>query len=361
MAKKISTATYAQAEAPTTGSRKRLFVGLILGTSLAVFLLLFLLWYIPYLGLRTIHPLAPAVAGGVFLALALPLAWGCVSLVLNILLGRSILFSRRLRGLTIKLFLPLMTLFGRFLGIPKEHVRNSFIKVNNELVLSEHHRYRPDQILLLMPHCLQWSKCDMRLTYDINNCKRCGKCPIKGLLGLSEVYGVHLAIATGGTIARRIVVQTRPRMIIAVACERDLSSGIQDTYPLPAYGVLNQRPHGPCLDTTVSLADIEAALARFIQPDLLPELDEHGSALALHEKALRAARKAAREAGAGSGSCAACDGACTAAEGDGAAVPGDGPALGLVPDADAMPVASAAADEAPSAPSAARRGVHADD
>ncbi len=64
--------------------------------------------------------------------------------------------------------------------------------------------------------------------------------------------------------------QNRPRMIIAIACERDLASGIQDTYPLPVYGVLNDRPNGPCLDTQVSLIDVENALRRFIKEEKLP-------------------------------------------------------------------------------------------
>ena len=253
-------------------TRKRLFVGLISGTSLLVCLILILLWVVPYVGFQRIHPWAPAVMAGVFsLAVGL-VAWAWLALVLNILLKRPVLFSARLRGLTIKIFLPLMTLFARFLGISKESVRNSFIKVNNELVRSESRKYRPRDILLLMPHCLQNSRCDMRLTYDINNCKRCGKCVIKGLLELSERYGVHLAIATGGTIARRIVVQIRPKLIIAVACERDLASGIQDTHPIPVFGVLNERPHGPCLDTNVCIEHMEQALHVFLEP--LPQPDQ---------------------------------------------------------------------------------------
>ena len=121
-----------------------------------------------------------------------------------------------------------------------------------------------------MPHCLQNSRCAKRLTYNINNCARCGLCPITGLLSLADHYGVHLAIATGGTIARRIVVQKRPKIILAVACERDLASGIQDTYPLPVYGVLNERPNGPCLDTLVPLERLERAIIRFMDPDCLP-------------------------------------------------------------------------------------------
>ena len=234
-------------------ARKRLFVGLILGTCLLVCAMLVLLWWVPYVGLAAIHPLAPWGWGLIVAVLVLLVCWSGAGLLLNLVLKRSFPFARRFRGVTIKLYLPLITLLGRLFGIPKEDIRHSFVKVNNELVLSEAGVYRPEEILLLMPHCLQNSRCDMRLTYDIFNCKRCGKCPINDLLGLHEKYGVHLAIATGGTIARRIVVQKRPRLIVAVACDRDLSSGIQDTYPLPVFGVLNERPNGPCLDTRVSM------------------------------------------------------------------------------------------------------------
>ncbi len=249
-------------------ARKRLFIGLITGTSLLISLILVLLWVVPFIGLSRIHPAAPWLLGIVVTGLVLLVAWSSVALIMNILLGKKIFFSRKMRGLTIKLFLPLMTMLGRFLGIPKAKIRASFIKVNNELVLGEQKHYPPETMLMLMPHCLQNSRCKIRLTYNIRNCKRCGKCPIAGLLDLSDTYGIKLAIATGGTIARRIVVQDKPRFILAVACERDLASGIQDVYPLPCFGVLNQRPHGPCLDTQVPLEHVEWAIKRFLEkPD----------------------------------------------------------------------------------------------
>jgi len=246
-------------------SRKRLFIGLIGGTCALVCSLLALLWIIPYIGLKNLHPAAPLVVGALLGVLFLLVLWASLGLLLSILVHRRLPLTGRMRGLTIKLLLPLMSLLGRTLGFSKEDIHTSFIKVNNELVLRELGRYEPDKILLLMPHCLQNSRCDMRLTYNIDNCKRCGMCPMTGLLTLRDRYGVHLAVATGGTIARRIVKQKRPAIIIAVACYRDLSSGIQDTYPLPVFGVLNERPNGPCLDTTVPLERLEAALTRFLK------------------------------------------------------------------------------------------------
>ena len=246
-------------------SRKRLFIGLIAATSLAVSCVLAMLWIVPAIGLPNIHPWAATLWGGIMACGIGLVIWAGLGLALSVAVGRTLPFTKRLRGVTIKLLLPLMIILARIFGISKERVRNSFIKVNNELVLGEAKTYKPHEVLLLLPHCLQSSTCAHRLTYDIRNCKRCGLCPVAGLLALSEAYGVHMAIATGGTIARRIVVQKRPKIILAVACERDLASGIQDTYPLPVFGILNDRPNGPCLDTLVPLADLERALRHFLR------------------------------------------------------------------------------------------------
>ena len=252
-------------------AKKRLFIGLVMGTSALVSMFLVLLWIVPYIGLKEIHHTAPWIIGVLIFTAIFIVAWAAFGLVINIVSGKALPLFKRMRGITVRLFLPLMTLLGRTLGITKEKVWASFIKVNNELVASSGKRYRPSEILLLMPHCLQRSDCTVRLTYGVENCKRCGKCPILGLLDLSLKYGVHMDIATGGTIARRIVVQKRPKIILAVACERDLSSGIQDTYPLPVFGILNDRPFGPCLDTQVALDRLEAAVQNFLDPEFYPK------------------------------------------------------------------------------------------
>lgn len=246
--------------------QKRIFLGLLVVTCLLFTAILGVFWYVPYVGLTSLHPRLPLILGTFFFIL-LALVFGIVAiLALTVLLGRDLFFSRKLRGVVIKLLLPLMSGVGKLCGVSKDQVRRSFIEINNQLVLAQHPRATPDKLLLLMPHCLQFHECQFRITGNTLHCKRCGKCPIKGLAELSEKYGVGLAVATGGTLARRIVVERRPRLIIAVACERDLSSGIQDSYPLPVYGVVNHRPHGPCFDTMVDLDRVEWALKNFLIP-----------------------------------------------------------------------------------------------
>ena len=87
------------------------------------------------------------------------------------------------------------------------------------------------------------------------------------MLALAHKYGCSFAVATGGTLARQMVQQARPKAIVAVACERDLTSGIQDVFPLPVLGVLNERPFGPCFNTRVDINKLEAAILTFMDDE----------------------------------------------------------------------------------------------
>ncbi|MDR2488367.1 MAG: DUF116 domain-containing protein [Desulfovibrio sp.] len=257
-------------DAAPKAPRKRLFIGLITGTSVLLCLFLLAGWIIPVVGLGNIHPSIPYITGFLLAACIGVIAWTALSMVLQIATGRKFRGSSRMRGLANRFLLPCMELVARLVGISADEVRRSFIKVNNELSRNLGPVFTPENIVILLPHCLQRTDCEVRLTSLTDACKRCGRCPIAGLLSLRDQYGVRLAIATGGSIARRIVVDIRPRLIIAVACERDLTSGIQDTHPLPVYGILNHRPQGPCHNTTLSLSLVENALRHFIIPEKLP-------------------------------------------------------------------------------------------
>jgi Uncharacterized conserved protein len=77
---------------------------------------------------------------------------------------------------------------------------------------------------------------------------------------LGDKYGVEITIVPGGTVARQIIKQKRPKCVIAVACHRDLTSGVRDVAALPVYGVVNERPFGPCINTSVDADKVEEAL-----------------------------------------------------------------------------------------------------
>ena len=244
--------------------QKRIFIGLLVFTCLILFFLIFLLWYVPIVGVKNIHPTLPLIFSLVLAVFVFLMLSGGLLLVFTILRGKDILFSHKLRGIVAKILFPFMILMGRLVGVSKERVQQSFIELNNHLVRSNNHRTLPDRLLILLPHCIQDFDCEIKITGNIKNCKRCGKCEIKDLVDISEQFQVKIAVATGGTLARRIIVENRPEAIVAVACELDLTSGIQDSYPIPVIGILNERPNGPCINTKVDIQKVRKAILDFL-------------------------------------------------------------------------------------------------
>ncbi|HXV22154.1 MAG TPA: DUF116 domain-containing protein [Desulfuromonadales bacterium] len=245
--------------------RKRLFIGLLAGACALVLVVAFLLWWVPSVGLINIHPVLPILFGTLLSVLALIIVGGLSLLILTLLSGRDLFFSDRLRGIVVRYLFPAIIGLGRLLGIHRDTLQQSFIALNNQLVRAKKLRVGSDRALLLLPHCIQLFDCAIKITGDVDKCARCGQCDISGLAALASRRGIAIAVATGGTLARKIIVERRPRVIIAVACERDLTSGIRDAYPLPVIGILNHRPHGPCFNTHIILAEVERAIDEHVE------------------------------------------------------------------------------------------------
>lgn len=239
---------------------KSLFLGLSILSLIVLFILTASLWYLIS---PRIYDITPELALTVKIILALFLliiTGGLFLIVLSSITEKDFLFPHNEKQVTLKVLFPINLFLGQLFGIPKDKVKESFIKVNNSLVKATRQRIKNDRVLILLSQCLQNYDCPNRVTVDYKNCKRCGKCILGQIIELVEKNNASIAIATGGTLARKVIVDANPTAIVAVACQRDLTSGIQDVYPIPVYGVLNQRPYGPCVNTQVDLKELEKGL-----------------------------------------------------------------------------------------------------
>jgi len=245
---------------------KRLFLGLSSVSLIVLMLMVTFLWYMVAPRLAQIHLGLPLLMGFVLALFALTVSLGLFLLIISTATERNLLFPGWNR-LTVKVLFPIALQVGRVLRIRPDSVKRSFIQVNNALVRSLEKKFHRDRVLLLLPHCLQKFTCIYKVTATMENCRRCGQCVVGDLAKLAERYNAPVSMATGGTLARRVIVETRPQAIVGVACETDLTSGIQDAYPIPVLGVLNQRPFGPCRNTTVDLTRVEEALRFFLGPE----------------------------------------------------------------------------------------------
>src|SRR5512134_280058 len=195
--------------------------------------------------LATLHPAVPGVLWiGLGAAALLLLAWWAV-LFLSWRLGRALLPERLAeRGP----FLRLMRLtsrvadrFGR-----RDWVENASVKVYNALALLRGRKVGKGEMLLLIPRCLSKETLD-------------------GVLGIAGRYGVPVFVATRGQLARRVIRERRPRAVVAVACERDMVSGLHDVAgKVPVLGLTMTLPSGPCKDAGLNLAQLEEWVRAYV-------------------------------------------------------------------------------------------------
>jgi len=143
-------------------------------------------------------------------------------------------------------------------------MRRLFVRLNNLWVRFRVRKLAPEQVLMLAPRCLQNSACRARVAVDPGECRRCGRCGVGDLVGLSLRYGVPLVVATGGGIALDELARPEIKGVVAIACGNELFAGMLKKKGKPALGIEISRPHGPCRDTVVEPLEVENGIRVFL-------------------------------------------------------------------------------------------------
>lgn len=126
-----------------------------------------------------------------------------------------------------------------------------FVILNNLLTRLRRVKVPPENLLLLVPRCLQKNGCAQTLGETIDDCNACGQCGVTDLLAIRDEFGIHCSLAAGGKEALAFVRDPKIKAVVAVACEKELAMGILAVFPTPVLGVLNIQTNGPCRNTQI--------------------------------------------------------------------------------------------------------------
>ena len=195
--------------------------------------------------LSTLHRgIPPALAAGLLL-LAWVLATWWALLFLSHRVQRPLLPERLAeRGPFLRLMRLTSRLAARFGR--RDWVENSAVKIYNALAVMRGRKVGQGELLLLIPRCLS------KVTLD-------------GVLGVAGKYGVPVFVATRGQLARRVIRERKPRAVVAVACERDMVSGLHDVAgKIPVLGLTMTLPSGPCKDASLDLGQLERWVKAYV-------------------------------------------------------------------------------------------------
>lgn len=223
----------------------RIFFGWSLGWILAVTLGAAILLFVLAPRLGSIHPNMPMALSWSLIVIsgAVLLWWTLIALSyafrVNLLpekLAERGPFLRLMRGTSL-----LANRFGR-----RDWVENASVKVYDALALDRKRKVTGGELLLLIPRCL---------AKDI----------LEGVLSVAGRYQIPVFVATRGQLARRVIKERRPRAVVAVACERDMVSGLHDVAgKVPVLGLTLTLPSGPCKDTRLDLVQLEEWVKAYV-------------------------------------------------------------------------------------------------
>jgi len=159
--------------------------------------------------------------------------------------GRNLLPERLLeRGPYLQL-MNYTSLVARGFG-KRDWVEHAAIDIYNTLAERRGRRVGKGELLVLIPRCLS-------------------KQALDGVLEIAGRYEVPVFVATRGQLARRVIRERRPRAVVAVACERDMMTGLRDVAgKLPVLGLTMQLPNGPCRDAAIDLGQMERWVQRLV-------------------------------------------------------------------------------------------------
>jgi len=154
--------------------------------------------------------------------------------------SRYLAFPWFSRWLTLQV--PFLSVCAKPFGVSRDRISSSCIAITNTLARLQLRTLSAVRPLILLPRCIR---------PDV----------IREVRRLGEEWECPVAVVGANRLAREKVREFRPTAILAVACERDLVSGLYDFgHKMPILVQANTRPTGPCVGATIDLDQIRIAL-----------------------------------------------------------------------------------------------------
>lgn len=207
---------------------------------------LYAVWFILAPRLAALWPPLSAALLLTFAAFSV-ISWTWYGLLAASFYGRWLLLPERLaeRGPFLRLMSWTSHLARRF-GV-RDWVEHAAVEVYNGLAVRRGRRVGRGELLVLIPRCLS-------------------KATLDEVLEVAGRYEVPVFVATRGQLARRAIRERRPRAVVAVACERDMVTGLHDVAAkIPVLGLTMQLPAGPCKDAVIDIRKFESWVQSFVE------------------------------------------------------------------------------------------------
>ena len=142
----------------------------------------------------------------------------------------------------------------------------SFCGYNNQRVRDAFGGRHAKRALILLPHCIQMSRCKAGILDDLQACYDCGLCPVGDYMNAALMNRWEGRITNRSHKAYREAREYRPDLVVAVSCTDRLLKGLTKMPEIPCYVIPLVLPHGMCVDTDFSVPHVFAAMEALVEP-----------------------------------------------------------------------------------------------
>ncbi len=146
-------------------------------------------------------------------------------------------------------------------GVEEKELFQLYVETKNRSLVKNFAATPYNERILLLPQCLRAKHCPAELGKYGYECQECGSCSIEKIKHVTKKLGYKgTYILPGGSIAKKILLEMKPKASLGVACFKELVLG---SYLCEKLGIIGQGValiRDGCINTLVDWKILNEAL-----------------------------------------------------------------------------------------------------
>jgi len=146
-------------------------------------------------------------------------------------------------------------------GVDEKELIQLYVEAKNRSLIESFASTPYNQRIVLLPQCLRAKDCPAEIGNYGYECQQCGKCSVAKIIQLTKNLGYNgVFIMPGGSLAKKIMLELKPKASLGVACYKELVMG---SYLCEKVGVIGQGVElikDGCINTIANMKNLTEAI-----------------------------------------------------------------------------------------------------
>lgn len=146
-------------------------------------------------------------------------------------------------------------------GVEEQELFQLYVEAKNRSLIESFAATPYNERIVLLPQCLRAKDCPAEIGEYGYECQQCGRCSVAKIMQLTKDLGYKgVFIMPGGSLAKKVLVELKPKASLGVACYKELVMG---SYICEKVGVIGQGVEllkDGCINTIVNMKALKEAL-----------------------------------------------------------------------------------------------------